>query len=517
MPTVEERKTMNKKPVFTVPAKTVINFASEFEEKGLCDGPTFSTGSACAYSCSFCYVETQMNRNPHLEPVRKAGMAFEDVVVRREKALELIRQQLTGKDGTPKYKDPKDRRVIYSSPLVDVAANMVLVKETVEVCKVILELTNWQIRLLSKSNLLPKVACEIPEPWKDRMIYGVSTGTLDDRLARAFEQGTPNVSKRIESLHWLQDNGYRTYGMICPSLPQDDYEKFARQMAAAIRVDRCEHVWAEVINLRGRSFKRTVEALERAGFSREAEQLTSVSGSGKKEAWEAYARATFEAHAKVIPAHKLRFLQYVTPDTRQWWSERKDQGAVVLGKETDALSTVERTRFRELDKVVVKAARSFIDAGIALEEIKVSRLYRDQFATFEAYCLNVHNISRAYAYHLIKAGHIYKEMSTIVDKRMPTLELVKNEAQIRELGRLPDAGARLEVLEQLESDGDITAMRIREAVDIRLADEPKPDRKPSPTGRLQSARELLPHLEQAIETGGDWQSYLQQLKTLLAE
>jgi len=82
--------------------------------------------------------------------------------------------------------------VIYASPLVDVAANMDLARETVEICKVILELTNWEIRLLSKSNLLPKIA-ESLTGYRSRMIYGVSTGNLDDPLAAAYEQGTPKV------------------------------------------------------------------------------------------------------------------------------------------------------------------------------------------------------------------------------------------------------------------------------------------------------------------------------------
>src|SRR5436190_17847327 len=63
---------------------------------------------------------------------------------------------------------------------------MDLVRETIEACKLILELTHWQIRLLSKSNLLPIIARELP---RDRIIYGVSTGTLDDKLT-----GTPGVS-----------------------------------------------------------------------------------------------------------------------------------------------------------------------------------------------------------------------------------------------------------------------------------------------------------------------------------
>ena len=171
------------------------------------------------------------------------------------------------------------------------------------------------------------------------MIYGVSTGTLDDRLAAAFEQGCPLVSKRIQSLHWLQDNGFRTFGMICPSLPQwgpgleeqQAYIGWAADMASAIRAERCEHVWAEVINLRGESFTRTEAALRAAGFGAMADELVRVSRD--KAEWELYARATFLAHAGVAAnRNKLRFLQYVTKDTRGWWEAHREQGAVVLGK-----------------------------------------------------------------------------------------------------------------------------------------------------------------------------------------
>lgn len=322
------RQVMNGKPVFTVPAKTVINFDSAFRHKLLCDGPTFSTGTACVYRCSFCYVPDIMRKlyaTPFMSGVQGK---HEDIVVRRENPLEILGRQLTDRHGKPKFNDPADRRVIYSSPLVDVAGNMELVRETIAACTVILGLTHWQIRLLSKSNLLPKIAQGLPEHYRDRMIYGVSTGTLDDGLARVFEEGTPLVSKRLQSLHWLQDNGFRTFGMVCPSLPQWDYHTFARKMAVAIRADRCEHVWAEVVNLRGQSFTRTHAALAAGGFELEANRLENVTWN--KVAWETYARQTFLAHVGVLPAGKLRFLQYVTPASRAWWAGQANRGAVVL-------------------------------------------------------------------------------------------------------------------------------------------------------------------------------------------
>lgn len=326
---METREKMNGKPVFTVPAKSIINFKSGFAPKLLCDGPTFSLGTACTYSCSFCYVPAVMRKSPHLAGV---ALPHDQVVIRREGALAALRSQLVGRGGAPRFPDPLDRRVIYSSPLVDVAGNMELVRETIEACRLILALTHWDIRLLSKSNLLPKIAAGLgtAHDAHTRLIYGVSTGTLDDGQARAFEAGTPLVSKRVASLHWLQDQGLRTFGMICPSLPQRDYGAFAREAAAAIRADRCEHTWAEVINLRGESMSRTRDALAAGGFEFEAKEVERVSHDGV--AWEEYSRQTFLAHVPHYPAGKLRFLQYVNATNRGWWNaEMVARGAVLLG------------------------------------------------------------------------------------------------------------------------------------------------------------------------------------------
>lgn len=344
-----ERMTMNGKPVLWRPAKAVLNMDSGFQKKLLCDGPTFSLGDACAYSCSFCYVPDSMKKAAWMPKDRP----HESIVMRRQRGLELLYEQLTvkakGGGRKPKYDNANDHRVIYASPLVDVASNMDLVVETVKACVLILQLTRWHIRLLSKSNLLPKVAGQLinaakcskvgfgftEEDVRKRLIFGVSTGTLDDKLATAFEQGCAKVSKRIESLHWLQDNGFRTFGMICPSLPQRDYVAFADAMFAALRSDRNEHTWAEVLNPRGQNLAHTVAALKSAGFAWEAKALQKVIDD--RDAWENYAETTFLAHAWRMaessvkcPDPRLRFLQYVTVKTRPRWEKYQTEGAVLF-------------------------------------------------------------------------------------------------------------------------------------------------------------------------------------------
>ncbi len=335
------RSLMNGKPVFEIKVKTIINFHTAFIEKLLCTIGTFSLGTACAFSCSYCYVEAVVRKHPAvvrlMEKLAMRDLKFHDIVIARANALDILREQLTV--NKPRSIDLQHPGVIYSSPLVDPAGNLTQAKQTAEACLIILELTAWDVRLLSKSSLLPEVAKRIPERFKHRVIYGVSTGTRDDALARAIEGGTALVSKRLQSLVWLQDNGHRTFGMLCPSLPQTDYNAFALQMAQAIRIERCEQVWAEVLNVRGESMTRTMAALNGGKFDEDARRLGAVCGPGKGSAWEQYARETFAAYTSVIPPEKLRFLQYVKPITAAWWAERQNQGAILLGSAAHAVGS----------------------------------------------------------------------------------------------------------------------------------------------------------------------------------
>ena len=78
-----------------------------------------------------------------------------------------------------------------------------------------------------------------------------------------------------------------------------------------------KHVWAEVLNPRGDSMRATIEALRHGGWHAEANRLDLVARD--KATWNTYAEQTFLALTKVIPAQKLRYLQYVkSSDYRVW-------------------------------------------------------------------------------------------------------------------------------------------------------------------------------------------------------
>ena len=88
------RSTMNGKPVLHRNAKTVLKLDAEaFAEKLLCGGLILNPGDACAYSCSFCYVETMMMyQAPRIlrahEDKTGESLEFSDVVIRRRNSVE---------------------------------------------------------------------------------------------------------------------------------------------------------------------------------------------------------------------------------------------------------------------------------------------------------------------------------------------------------------------------------------------------------------------------------------------
>jgi protein gp37 len=181
------------------------------------------------------------------------------------------------------------------------------------------------------------------------------------------------------------------------------------------------------------------------------------------------------------------------------------------------MTSAKRKRFQELDRMVSKFAKQLIVVAEALAEIKRDKLYRPKYKTFQDYCESVHQISRQYANRLVKAGEIYSEMVPIVSKM--GLTPPDNEAQMRELSRLPDTVQRVEVLRTIaEEEGDekLTASRLREEIDRRLETvESERETAPSPSQRVRNAAALVDKLEAAIDSGKDLRHLLRELKAAL--
>lgn len=101
--------------------------------------------------------------------------------------------------------------------------------------------------------------------------------------------------------------------------------------------------------------------------------------------------------------------------------------------EMGPLSATENQRRAELEDVIERNFKAFVETGQALAEIRNSRLYRSTHSTFEGYCKDLWEMCRVHADRLINSA-------SVIDNLKPIgFILPANEAQARPLARLePD-------------------------------------------------------------------------------
>lgn len=90
-------------------------------------------------------------------------------------------------------------------------------------------------------------------------------------------------------------------------------------------------------------------------------------------------------------------------------------------KETKDLAAFERERLAELEQVIDGGAQAFISVGMALLEIRDSRLYREDFATFEDYCQKKWGFSRNYGHKLVRSANVATRLLENGDSESPKI------------------------------------------------------------------------------------------------
>jgi hypothetical protein len=153
----------------------------------------------------------------------------------------------------------------------------------------------------------------------------------------------------------------------------------------------------------------------------------------------------------------------------------------------EALTGDESDRRAELETLIDRATRSFIEAGRALAEIRDGKLYRSTHGTFVDYLADRWQMSKPRGYQLIAAA----ETSTIVD--------VFSEGQARELGRVPAAKqAAIWQAVNEATGGKPTAKAIRQLVEYGTVNIDPPRASPRPPS--ERVFEAGHKLRQALET-----------------
>jgi len=129
------------------------------------------------------------------------------------------------------------------------------------------------------------------------------------------------------------------------------------------------------------------------------------------------------------------------------------------------LTVAERAALLECEAIIRTGRAVFVQVGQALSRIRDSRLYRENYSTFEEYCLEVWEISDRFARNLRSAAdvvHVLEEKNFAV--------LPATESQARPLTKLPRedwAGAWRDVL-RIVPNGRVTTGAVAEVVQRRI-------------------------------------------------
>ena len=146
-------------------------------------------------------------------------------------------------------------------------------------------------------------------------------------------------------------------------------------------------------------------------------------------------------------------------------------------------------RLAELEKLIAKGQKTFVEVGLALAEIRDMRLYKREYSGFAEYCQNKWGWNKSYAYYMIDSAEVVKalpeKVSTIVD----------TESQARELAKIPAKDRAGVVQAIVESGKPVTAAEIRRHL-------PPPPMQPD--GGRGTARPTLPPPPSQIVDGTGW-------------
>lgn len=122
-----------------------------------------------------------------------------------------------------------------------------------------------------------------------------------------------------------------------------------------------------------------------------------------------------------------------------------------------SVTVPESKRLLQLEKVIKAGQQTFVEVGIALAEIRDSKLYQLEHDTFEDYCRERWGWSKPYCTQLITASKVVRNLPE------ESKVAIATESQARELAKAePDQ--REEILRSVAAKGPVTAKAIREQI-----------------------------------------------------
>src|ERR1035441_2415166 len=110
------------------------------------------------------------------------------------------------------------------------------------------------VRILTRSPLARQFF-DLFKSFGNRLVFGMSLPTLDNRLAKVYEPNAPAPSKRLETLQAAKEAGLHVFVAIAPTYPECD-ESDLRKTLLGIKPLEPVTIFHEPINMRADNVER---------------------------------------------------------------------------------------------------------------------------------------------------------------------------------------------------------------------------------------------------------------------
>ena len=253
----------------------------------------------CQHGCRFCYVPAVATK--FLKPVLKErygvddpGAQWGDYVLLRPFDEALLRKDIRAAEKRPLSElSPDGNRAVMLSTTTDAyqtvtSPNKVLQKrlnaERAHMVRRILELirdhSTLNVRILTRSPLA-RQDFDLFKSFGNRLLFGMSLPTLNDRLSRVYEPNAPSPTQRLATLQAARDRGLNIYVAVAPSYAECD-EADLRATLTAVEELNPLTVYHEPINVRADNIARIARHAEAEG------KVLNTAVFDTRNAWRAY-------------------------------------------------------------------------------------------------------------------------------------------------------------------------------------------------------------------------------------
>ena len=246
----------------------------------------------CQHACRFCYVPSTMFP-AMLQSLARVGVRDADGEWGKYAFLRVWDERaflssLRAAEKTPigELNADGNRAVMLSSttdayqmlrgenPVQTSALNSqarIMVRRMLELIR---DRSTLNVRILTRSPLA-REDFDLYQTFGNRLVFGMSIPTLDDRLARLYEPKAPAPSRRLETLRLAAAKGIPVYAAVAPTYPEMKEPELAAVLGEIGRLNPIT-VFHEPINPRAENVERMRREAEAVGLKFRADAFETT-------------------------------------------------------------------------------------------------------------------------------------------------------------------------------------------------------------------------------------------------